>query len=43
MKNGEVTRDNERVVCKGYAQKGVDYGKTFTLVAKLEGVRTLLA
>ena len=43
MKNGEVTRDNERVVCKGYAQEGVDYGETFPLMDRLEGVRTLLA
>ena len=43
-KNGEVTRNKERLVCKGYAQEeGIDYGETFALVARLEGVRTLLA
>ena len=31
-------------MCKGYSQKeGIDYGETFSLVARLEGVRTLLA
>ena len=42
--NGEVTRNKARLVCKGYAkEEGIDYGETFTLVARLEGVRTLLA
>ena len=42
--NGEVTRNKERLVCKGYAQEeGIDYGETFSIVARLEGVRTLLA
>ena len=41
---GEVTRNKERLVCKGYAQEeGIDYGETFALVARMEGVRTLLA
>ena len=41
--NGEVTRNKERLVCKGYAQKeGIYYGETFSLVARL-GVRTFLA
>ena len=42
--NGEITRNKERLVCKGYAQEeGLDYGKTFAAVAKMERVRTLLA
>ena len=41
---GEVTRNKVRLVCKGYSQEeGVDYGEPFILVARLEGVRTLLA
>ena len=42
--NGEITRNKARLVCKGYAQEeGLDYGETFALVARMEGVRTLLA
>lgn len=41
--HGEVTRKKARLVCKGYAQEeGIDYGETFTPVARLEGVRTLI-
>ena len=41
--HGWVTSNNTRLVCKGYAQEeGIDYGETFSLVARLEGVRTLL-
>ena len=33
-----------RLVCKGYAQEeGINYGEIFAPVARLEGVRTLLA
>ena len=42
--DGKVYRNKERLVCKGYSQEeGIDYGETFTHVARLEGVRTLLA
>ena len=42
--DGKVSRNKERLVCKVYAQEeGVDYGETFSPVARLEGVRTLLA
>ena len=42
--NGEVTRNNARLAYKWYAQEeGIDYGETFSPVARLEGVRTLLA
>jgi hypothetical protein len=41
---GEVIRNKARLVYKGYAQEeGIDYGETFTLLGRLEGVRTLLA
>lgn len=42
--DGVVVCNKVRLVCKGYAQEeGEDYGETFELVARLEGVRTILA
>lgn len=42
--NVYVTRNKSRLVCKGNAQEeGIDYGDTFAPVARLEGVRILLA
>ena len=42
--NGEITRNKAWLICKGYEQEeGIDYGETFSPVARMEGVRTLLA
>ena len=42
--NGEITRKKERLVCKGDGQEeGLDYGETFSPIARMEGVRILLA
>ena len=38
-----MTRNKERLVCKGYAQEeGIVYGETFAPVARMERVRILL-
>jgi len=42
--NGEVIRNKERLVCKGYTQQeGIDFEETFAPVARLEFVRMFLA
>jgi hypothetical protein len=42
--DGQVVRNKERLVCKGYAQvEGVDFDETFSLVARLEAIRIFLA
>jgi hypothetical protein len=42
--HGVVTRNKARLIAKGYSQvKGLDFDKTFTLVARLESIRMLLA
>ena len=42
--DGKISRNKERLVCKGYSQEEViDYGETFSHIARVEGVRTLLA
>jgi hypothetical protein len=42
--HGEVVRNKARLVAQGYSQvEGLDSGKTFSLVARLEAIRILLA
>ena len=42
--NGKITINKARLVYKGYAQEeGLDYGETFSPIARMEGVKTLLA
>jgi hypothetical protein len=40
---GKITRNKARLVCKGYAQvKGIDFGETFSPVARRESIRLIL-
>jgi hypothetical protein len=42
--HGVVTRNKARLVAKGYSQvEGLDFGETYTPVARLESIRILLA
>lgn len=42
--DGKVVRKKARLVCKGYVEEeGEDYGENFSSIARLEGVRMLLA
>ena len=44
MVKSQGTRKKERLFCKGYAlEEGLNYGEIFSPIARLEGVRTLLA
>jgi hypothetical protein len=42
--DGQVTRNKERLVCKGYAQvEGIDFEETFSHVSRMEAIRMILA
>jgi hypothetical protein len=42
--DGEVVRNKDLLVAQGFSQvKGLDFGKTFAHVARLEAIRILLA
>ena len=42
--NGQVTRNKARLVCKRYAHiDGIDFEETFSHVARMEAIRTILA
>jgi hypothetical protein len=42
--DGEVVRNKARLVAKGFSQvEGLNFGKTFAHVARLEAIRILLA
>ena len=42
--HGTVIRNKSRLVAQGYTQvEGIDFDETFTLVARLESIRILLA
>jgi hypothetical protein len=42
--DGQITRNKDRLVCKGYAQiEGIDFEETYALVARMEAICLLLA
>ena len=42
--DGSYIKYNARLVSKGFCQvQGVDYTKTFTLIAKMDSIRLVLA
>jgi hypothetical protein len=43
-KDGQVTRNKERLVRKGYSQvEGIDFEKMFTPVSRMEEIRLILS
>ena len=44
QKQGEAIRNKARLVAQGYSQQeGIDYTKTFALVARLKAIRLILS
>jgi hypothetical protein len=42
--HGQVTRNKDRMICKGYAQvDGIDFEETFAQVSRMEAIRLILA
>jgi hypothetical protein len=42
-KDDHVTRNKERLVCKGYAQvEDIDFEETFSLVSRMEAIKLIL-
>jgi hypothetical protein len=42
--DGQVTRNKERLVCKGYSQvEGIDFEEMFSPVANMEAIRLILS
>jgi hypothetical protein len=42
--DGEVMRNKTRFVAQGFSQvEGLDFGKTFIFIARLEAIRIILA
>jgi hypothetical protein len=42
--DGEIVRNNAHLVAQGFSQvEGLDFGKTFASIARLEAIRILLA
>jgi hypothetical protein len=40
---GQVTRNKERLVCKGYTHiEGIDFEETFSPVSRMEAIRLIL-
>jgi hypothetical protein len=42
--DGQVTRNKDRLVCKGYSQvEGIDFEETFSPVSRMEAIQLLLS
>ena len=44
LNEGQITRNKERLVCKGYAQvQGIGFDETFTSMSRMEAIRIISA